>query len=104
MWGTSGGTTLAGIIVSVKNQLTGEMVEVPDNNGFAAAIVYFNDKNECEVAMIIQAAAPTLTRGEFVTIMGITNCQVQDCTLEWEQKGVRKYNVKACAYVGIPAS
>ena len=104
LWGTNSGTTLAGLIVSVKNQLTGEMVEVPDNNGFTVAVVYFNDKNECEVEMIIQTAAPTLARGDYVTIMGIANCQVQDITLSWEQKGVRKYNVKACKYVGIPAS
>jgi hypothetical protein len=88
LWGTSAGTTMAGLIVSVKDQLTGEIVEVPDDNGFATSVVFFNDKHECEADMIIQTAAPTLARGTFVTIMGNANCMVTDITITWEQKGM----------------
>ncbi len=49
-----------------------------DNNGFTVANIYFNDRNECEVEMIVQTSYPSLAAGDFVTIMGITGCQVQD--------------------------
>jgi len=101
LWGTASGTTLAGIIVRVRNQLTGEMVEVPDENGFAVAVIFFNDKNECEVEMIIQTSAPSIPRGTVCTIMGIENCISNDYEQVWEQKGVRKYTLKATAYAGI---
>lgn len=101
LWGTSSGTTLAGIIVRVRNQLSGEMVEVPDENGFAAAAIYFNDKNECEVEMIVKSSYPTLVRGDSVTIMGITGCLVDTYEKVWEQKGVRKYNVKATKFTNF---
>lgn len=104
LWGTGSGTTLAGIIVRVRNQLTGEMVEVPDENGFTVAAIYFNDRNECEVEMIVKSTFPALTRGEEVTIMGIAGCQVQDYEKVWEQKGVKKYTVKATKWAGMAAS
>jgi len=103
LWGTSGGTTLAGIIVRVRNQLTGEMVEVPDENGFTISVVYFNDKNELEVEMIVQTSYPTIARGTVVTIMGLS-CLSGDYEKVWEQKGVRKYTLKATLWSGFTPS
>jgi hypothetical protein len=45
LWGSASGTTVEGIIVRARNMLTGEMVEVSDENGFTVANVYFNDRN-----------------------------------------------------------
>ena len=100
LWGTGSGTTLAGIIVRVRNMLTGEMVEIPDENGFTVSVVYFNDKNECEVEMIVKTSYPTIARGDTVTIMGVT-ALANDYEKVWEQKGVRKYTLKATRWAGF---
>jgi predicted transcriptional regulator len=100
LWGTASGTTLAGIIVRVRNMLTGEMVEIADEVGFTVAVVYFNDKNECEVEMIVKTSYPTIARGDTVTIMGAT-CLAGDYEKVWEQKGVRKYTLKATRWAGF---
>lgn len=101
LWGTGDGTTIAGIIVSVRDQLTGEMVEISDENGFTVACVFFNDKHECEVELIVQTSYPTLARGDSVTIAGISGCLVIDVEKQWEQKSVRKLRVKATKFSGI---
>jgi len=101
LWGASGGTTIAGIIVSVRDQLTGEMVEIPDEVGFTTTVVFFNDKHECEVQLIVSSSVPTLARGDSVTIAGISGCLVTETEVNWEQKGARKLTVKATKWVGM---
>jgi hypothetical protein len=103
LWGTGSGTTLAGIIVRVRNMLTGEMEKVTDENGFTIAKIYFDDQNQCEVEMIVRTSYPTLARGDAVTIMGNATCLVDEYEKVWEQKAVRKYTLKATAYAGIPS-
>ena len=101
LWGTAGGTTITGIIVSVRDTLTGEMVEVPDNNGYSVAAVFFNDKNEGEVEIVVQTSAPTLKRGDNTTIMGVSGYLVTEVEKMWEQKNVRKYRFKATKFSGM---
>ena len=104
LWGAAGGTTIAGIIVSVRDQFTGEMVEIPDEVGFTTTVVFFNDKHELEVQLIVSTAVPTLKRGDLVTIAGITNCLVTETEVNWEQKNARKLTVKATNWTGLTTS
>lgn len=101
LWGTSGGTTVNGIIVSVRDMLTGEMVEVPDENGFTVAAIFFNDKNEGECEIIVQTAYPSLARGDSVTIMGVADYLVTEVEKVWEQKNTRKLRFKATKFSGM---
>lgn len=103
LWGTAEGSGVAGIIVSVRDTLTGEMVEVPDENGFTVAAIFFNDKNEGEVELIVKASYPALKRGDDVTIMGVSGYLCQEVERMWEQKGVRKLRVKAVKFSGMAA-
>ncbi len=103
LWGT-GGTYSTAIVVSARDHLTGEIVEVSDNNGFASSVVLFNDKNECEVQIIVQTAAPSIARGDAVTVCGHAGCVATDTELMWEQKGVRKYTLRATKFAGFAAS
>jgi DNA/RNA endonuclease YhcR with UshA esterase domain len=104
LWGTAGGTTISGIIVSVRDQLTGEMVEIPDEVGFTVTVVFFNDRDECEVQLIVKTSVPDLKRGDAVTIAGIDNCLVTEREVNWEQKGARKLTVKATRWSGMPTA
>ncbi len=100
LWGTGSAYSTA-IVVSARDQLTGEMVEVSDNVGFTISAIFFNDKHECEVEIIIETAAPTLARGDQVTMCGNANCLVMEAEIMWEQKGVRKYRLKATKFNGM---
>ena len=101
LWGTGGGTTVTGIIVSVRNTHTGEMVEIPDNNGFTVAAVFFNNKDEGEVEIIVQTSDPALERGDNVTILGASGYLVTEVEKMWEQKNVRKFRFKATKFSGL---
>jgi len=103
IWGTGGVTvtTVTGYLVSVRDGLTGEMVEVADNNGFTVAVVLFNAKDECELQLIVQTSFPSLTRGTVITVGSLTNVVVLEVEKMWEQKGVAKYTVKGTAWSGM---
>lgn len=103
LWGVRGqaGSMVTGILQRVRDQLTGEMVEVPDEDGFTVAVVLFNHKNECEVEVLVKTSFPTFARGDIITIAGHSNCIVLEMEKTWEGKGVAKYSVKATAWAGI---
>jgi len=100
VWG-SNGVYSTGIIVSGSKQLSGEKMEVKDNNGFVVAAIYFDDKNQCDFEMIVQTAAPDLARGDQITICGLLNCLVDETDEKWAQNDVRKFSVKATKYLGM---
>jgi hypothetical protein len=103
IWGTGGitQTSYSGILTSVRDQRTGEMVEIPDVSGFTTSLVLFNAKNECEIHVTVQTAFPTWDRGSVITINGHTACIVTDYEKLWENKKVAEYNVKATQFDGI---
>src|SRR4051812_17700426 len=104
LWGVRGkaGSSVAGILQSVRNQLTGEMVEIPDEDGFTISAVFFNHKNELECSVLVKTSFPVFARGDVVEIGGVTNAMVNDFEKNWENKGVAKYTLKATAFSGIP--
>ncbi len=104
LWGVRGkvGSTVTGILQSVRDQLTGEMVEIPDDVGFTVAVVLFNDKHECEATVLVQTAFPVFARGDVVSIAGNTAVIVTDMEKNWENKGVAKYTIKGTQWSGIP--
>jgi hypothetical protein len=100
IWGTNGCYT--GIIVSARNMRTGDMDVIPDNIGFAAAKVYFNTRNECEIEALLTTDVTPPAIGDMITAFtSITNCLVDDIEKRYEQKGVAKYSLKLSAYDGI---
>jgi hypothetical protein len=106
LWGTaaliaSPNTAVSGILVSVRDQRTGEMVEIPDENGFSTTVIFFNSKNECEFHVVVKTAFPTWDRGSKLTVNGHTNVYVTDYEKLWENKKCAEYNVKGTAWDGI---
>jgi hypothetical protein len=101
LWGTASATGIAGIVVSARDQLTGEMLEISDEVGFTVALVLFNDRHECEVEVIVKTSYPAIARGDVVTIMGNESCVVLETEKMWEQKQVKKLRVKATQWQGM---
>src|SRR5688500_18778027 len=99
IWGTEGQYT--GLVVRARNRLTGEMDKVADNVGFTVSAIYFDDQRQCEVEIIVQTAAPTLARGDEVTICGVADCLVDETEQNWENKGTSKFTVQATRFLGM---
>jgi len=98
----SGGVYTTGIIVTTaSNKLDGDMLEIKDNNGFVVAVIFYNDKNELSFEMIVQTTAPTLKRGDVITIAGVATAIVKDTELKYTQDNVQKFAVNATSYAGL---
>ena len=97
VWG-SDGVYASGIITSARKHVTGDKREIKDNNGNVAVVVYFNEKNECEVTVLAQAAILIPARGTAVTIADVS-CLVDDTEENWTNEKEKSFNVKATRYV-----
>lgn len=105
LWGANGvySGTGSGFVTSGSDELTGEKQEVQDELGQTVAAIYFDDKHNVEFEAIIKTSAPTLARGDGLTICGLAYALVDSVTKLWENKGVQKYRVKATKYSAISA-
>lgn len=104
IWGTNGVYGEGNIVASGSKRLTGEKLEVHNNNGFTVAAIYFDDKKECQFEMIVKTAAPELSRGDALTIGGQVDCLLDDMETLWEQRGVKRVRVNATKYALVSAT
>lgn len=100
LFGTNGYYSGSGVVIGGNNKLTGDKLDLLDENGFVFATIYFNDKNEFSFEMIVKTAAPTLGRGDLITVGGVANAEVQDTELIYAQTAERRYRVNAIRYSG----
>ncbi|MBI5770856.1 MAG: hypothetical protein HZA93_23970 [Verrucomicrobia bacterium] len=105
LWGANGvyNGSGSGYVLSGSDELTGEKLEIQDELGQTVAVVFFDDKHNVEFEAIIKTSAPDIARGDGLTICGLAYALVESVTLLWENKGVRKYRVKATKYSAIAA-
>jgi hypothetical protein len=105
LWGANGvyNGTGSGIVQTGSDELTGEKLEVQDELGQTVAVIFFDDKHNVEFEAIIKTSAPTIARGDGLTICGIAYALVDTVTKLWENKGVQKYRVRATKYSAIAA-
>jgi len=103
VWG-SDGVYASGIITSARKAVNGDKREIKDNFGNVAVIVYFNEKNECEVTVLAQASLDLPARGDSVTIASVL-CLCDSTEENWTNEKEKSFNVKATRYVAnsLPA-
>ncbi len=103
LWGASGvfSGTGVGFVTKGNKKLSGEKVEIKDANGFTVAVIYFDDKNNVSFEMFVKTAAPTLARGDGVTICGVAYALVDDVEELWDNNNARRLIVTATNYVSI---
>ncbi|BET67208.1 hypothetical protein ASA1KI_21260 [Opitutales bacterium ASA1] len=97
----SGGLYATGIIESGTLRKIAEVVLVPDNNGYDVSKIYFNERKEADINVIVQTAAPDLDTGDEVTVKTEAGFLVDETTETWAQKNVRKFNFKATKHMGM---
>lgn len=100
LWGTGGFYTGA-IVISGRVLKTSDKEIILDGAGFAAAIIYFNMREEGEFELIVETSVPDLEIGDFITIDGGTGFMVDDTELMAEQRGAKKFRVRATKYSQI---
>lgn len=101
LWGTGGLYGTGEIVESGSTRLTGDKLEIEDNDGFVVTAIFFNDKHECSFSMVVKTTVPTLKRGDAITIGGVADALVDDMETVWERRDVRKVRVNATKYSGL---
>lgn len=101
LFGTAGVYGSGIIVSSASNKLDGDKLEIKDNKGSVTTVIYFNDKNQCSFEMLVSAAAPTLARGDAITIGGVVNCLVDNTELKWTNDNTQKFTVNATRYPNV---
>src|SRR5436190_11974665 len=73
-----------GTIVSGGNNLTGDKFEAKGRNGGVIFVVYFNEKNECEIEAIFDSEVELPVRGDSLSLMGLTNVLCDEVKIDWK--------------------
>jgi hypothetical protein len=97
----------SGLVVSVTRKSTGEKDTILDYEGFVAAAIYFDDREEIELEVICKAgSSPTAApvRGTTLTV-GAYKFLVDGSDLAWERRGWKKLKTQATYHpnVELPA-
>lgn len=99
-WGAGDGASM-GKVQSATRKLGGDKVELLDENGEVFAVVYFNDKNECEFEAIFLAAVNLPDRGDTITIGGVASCLVDDIEEKWSNVNAKMFTIRATKYANF---
>ena len=99
-WGTGGIYSGGGLVESATLMNNSEAQEVADTQGLAAAVVYFNQKQEIEVEATVEGSSPSFNVGDSVTLCGVAGCFVQPggFSVIYSQKGVTKFRLKVTKF------
>lgn len=95
------GYTDVGVIQSASNQLGGDKLELKNRKGNVFLVVYFNEKNECELKAIFDTGFTLPARGDAIAILDLTNVLVDDVTLNYENEKEAGITIKATRYEAL---
>jgi hypothetical protein len=101
-FGTDGvGYTAIGVIVSASRKLGGDKLEIKDREGNVYAVVYFNEKNECEIEAIFDAGVTIPDRGAAIDVCGVIDVLVDEVEHVWENEKERMLKIRGIKYSRI---
>lgn len=86
-WGTDTvAYTGIGIIISATQKLTGKTLELADRQGNTNIVIFFDDKKEYSIDVIVDTSITPPVRGDAVTIAGRSGILVHDVEKKWENE------------------
>jgi hypothetical protein len=94
------GVYATGFIQSASFRVAGKKITV-QSGGSTVAAAYFDEEGRAEVEIDLPLTAPSLSRGDFVTIAGVTNCIVEEFELRWTEGDKGRWRLVAVAHDGI---
>lgn len=92
------GYTAIGVIVSATRKLGGDKLEIKDRQGNVYAVVYFNEKNECEIEVIFETGVSVPERGDAIDVCGVTDVLVDEVEHMWENEKERMLKIRGTKY------
>jgi len=99
-WGAGEGANM-GKVQSATRKHGGEKVELKDENGETFCVIYFDHKDECEFTAIFNSDVTLPSRGDQITIGGVTGARVDDYDVMWENSNAKKFTIRATKYANI---
>ncbi|MEI6035857.1 MAG: hypothetical protein WCS65_16445 [Verrucomicrobiae bacterium] len=104
-WGAGDGDGVGtGKIQSSSHKLGGDKAELLDENGEVFSVIYYNEKNECELEVIVLSATTLPARGDTAIIGGVTGCLVDEVEIKWQNNNVKMATIRGTKYANIPAT
>ncbi|MGC3991695.1 MAG: hypothetical protein QM796_18790 [Chthoniobacteraceae bacterium] len=103
-FGTGELGTTYGVIVSASNKLGGDKLELKDEHGNVFVVVYFNDKNECEIQVIFDSGTALPVRGDNVSLAGLTDVLVDEVTQNWANEKEQQATIRGTKYAHLTVS
>lgn len=95
------GYTGIGVIVNASRKDGGDKLELKDRQGNVFAVVYFNDKNECEFESIFDSSVTIPVRGDAISVCGKTNVLVDEIEHKWENEKERMLTIRGTRYAHL---
>lgn len=103
VWGIvapEGDTYAGGIIQSQGRESAGEEDYIYDNDGFTITEIFFDDRDECTIDILVEAGTTMPARGSDITIAGL-DCIVQKASMKWTKKGWAMMTVTAKKFANL---
>jgi hypothetical protein len=94
----------AGLCTQITLTHDGEVSVIYDGNGFTIGRIFFDDKDEVDVQMILQSSDTVPTRGTILTVAGVDGFQVDSNQRIWSQREQAKWSFKATRNVNLVTS
>lgn len=92
------GYTAIGTIVSGGHDHGGDKLEIKGRQGGVIAVVYFNDKDECEIEVIFDSSASLPERGDSLSLCGLANVLCDGWKKAWENEKECMLTIRATRY------
>ncbi len=90
-----------GTVTSGGRKKAGEQLELKDVNGNTFVVIFFDDKDECEIEAILDADYTPPARGDFIDLCALTDLIVKDWDLKWANTKEKGITIRATKYVNI---
>lgn len=95
------GYTAIGTIVSATKKLGGDKLEIKGRQGGVIIVIYFNEKNECEIQVIFDSEATLPERGDALSVCGLTNVLCDEVETKWENERETMLNIRGTRYENV---
>lgn len=92
------GLTDVGQVLSASQMNGGDKLELKDRQGGVFLVIYFNDKNECELKAIWDQSYALPARGDAIALFELTDVLVDECTINYENEKEAGITIKATKY------
>lgn len=90
-----------GTITGGGQKKTGEKLELKNGYGNTFVVIFFDDKDECEIEAILDAGYAMPDRGDLIDIMGLVNVVVIDWDIKWSSGKEKGVTLRATKYAHV---